>query len=143
MQSYVGSSTQVSQNGQRSDQLMQTIVKKNLEKRYLTSREYYNSKVITDIIYNENTNLVSVFKDYLIFDDISEFLKRFYKRKESKDRLPKVIEFYDKYSKVFPNYICLPESKLMFKNIERKQRYIDDQQRIAQKLKSEKVEKEK
>lgn len=52
------------------------VIKRNLEKKYLTSRDYYNSKVITDIVYNENTNLVSVFKDYLIYDDVSEFLKR-------------------------------------------------------------------
>jgi hypothetical protein len=95
----------------------------------LTSREYYNSKVVSDIIYNENTNIVSIFKDYLILDDISEFLKRIYAKQESTDRLPKVIDFYEKYSKVFPNYILLPESKIMFKNIERKQRFIDDQQR--------------
>ena len=50
----------------------------NLEKKYLTSWEYYNSKIISDIIYNENTHIVSVFKDYLIFDDVSEFLKRSY-----------------------------------------------------------------
>ncbi len=52
----------------------------NLEKKYLTSREYYNIKIINDIIYNENTNIVSVFKDYLIFDDVSEFLKWFYNK---------------------------------------------------------------
>lgn len=52
------------------------VIKKNLDKKYLTSRDYYNSKVITDIIYNENTHIVSVFKDYLIYDDVSEFLKR-------------------------------------------------------------------
>ena len=40
--------------------------------------EYYNVKIINDIIYNENTNVVCIFKDYLIFDDVSEFLKRFY-----------------------------------------------------------------
>jgi len=60
------------------ENIMYNIVKKNLERKYLTSREYYNEKVITDIIYNESTNLVSVFKDYLILDDVSEFLKRFY-----------------------------------------------------------------
>ena len=109
-------------------------MKKNLEKKYLTSREYYNSKVISDIIYNENTNIVSVFKDYLILDDISEFLKRFYSKNESTERLPKVIDFYEKYSKVFPNYIMLPESKIMFKNIERKQRHIDEQQRLEKYL---------
>ena len=56
------------------------IIKENLEKKYLTSREYYNIKVVNDIIYNETTHIVSVFKDYLIFDDVSEFLKRFYLR---------------------------------------------------------------
>lgn len=122
--------------------MMQNIVSKNLNK-YLTSREYYNGKVITDIIYNENTNLVSVFKDYLILDDISEFLKRQYSLTESKDRIPKVVEFYEKYSKVFPNYISLPESKFMFKNIERKQRFIDEKQRISQKIKAERNEKER
>lgn len=38
--------------------------------------------------------MVSIFKDYLIFDDFSEYLKRPYSRKECLDRLPKVIEFY-------------------------------------------------
>ena len=55
---------------------IEVVIKKNLERKYLTSRDYYNSKVITDIVYNETTNLVSVFKDYLIYDDVSEFLKR-------------------------------------------------------------------
>lgn len=117
---------------------MQNIVRKNLEKKYLTSRDYYNSKVVTDIVYNENTNLVSIFKDYLILDDVSEFLKRFYFGYESVERLPKVIDFYEKYSKVFPNYIVMPESKIMFKNIERKQRHIDEQQRLVQKIQKEK-----
>lgn len=58
------------------------IIQENLEKKYLTSREYYNVKIINDIIYNECTHIVSVFKDYLIYDDISEFLKRFYQKIE-------------------------------------------------------------
>jgi len=44
------------------------------------------------------------------------------------ERLPKVFEFYEKYSKVFPNYVTIPENKYMFKNIERKQKMIDDKQ---------------
>lgn len=110
------------------------VILKNLEKKYLTSRDYYNSKVITDIIYNENTNLVSIFKDYLIFDDVSEFLKRYYQNEEFDSRLPKIFEFYEKYSKVFPNYVTLPENKFMFKNIERKQKLIDDKQRAIENM---------
>ncbi len=54
------------------------VINANLERKYLTSRTYYNVKVINDIIYNECSNIVSMFKDYLIYDDVSEFLKRFY-----------------------------------------------------------------
>lgn len=56
---------------------MKNILAQNLSK-YMTSKDFYNTKVINDIIYNENSHIVSVFKDYLIFDDISEFLKRGY-----------------------------------------------------------------
>lgn len=86
----------------------------------MTSKEYYNVKIINDIIYNEPTHVVSVFKDYLIYDDVSEFLKRPYTYNEVKARLPKIFDFYEKYSKVFPNFVTLPENKYMFKNIERK-----------------------
>ena len=94
------------------------VIRNNLEQKYLTSKEYYNTKIVNDIIYNENTSVVSVFKDYLIYDDVSEFLKRDYNRHECLSRLPKVIAFYDTYSKVFPNYVNIPENKFMFKNIE-------------------------
>jgi hypothetical protein len=99
---------------------LKTLVRKSLDKKYLTSQDYYNSKIVSDIMYNENRHIVSVFKDYLIFDDFSEYLKRSYRLNEANERLPRVFEFYEKYSKVFPNYVVLPENKYMFKNIERK-----------------------
>ena len=105
------------------------LVKQNLQEKYTTSVDFYNAKVVSDIMYNENARIVSVFKDYLLFDDLSDFLKRFYAHSESRQRLPRIYEFYDRYSHVFPNYVVLPENKYMFKNIERKQRILDEQQR--------------
>jgi hypothetical protein len=58
-------------------------VKKLLQDKYIQGMDYYNIKVINDVIYNDETHLVSVFKDYLIYDDISEFLKRSYTMDES------------------------------------------------------------
>ena len=84
-------------------------------------------------MYNEQRHIVSVFKEYLIFDDFSEYLKRFYSLKEAQDRLPRVFEFYEHYSKVFPNYVSVPESKYMFKNIERKQKLIDQRHQVFMK----------
>ena len=79
-------------------------------------------------MYNEPRHMVSVFKDYLIFDDFSEYLKRVYSTQESVERLPRVFEFYQVYSKVCPTFIAFgySECKYMFKNIERKQKLIDE-----------------
>jgi hypothetical protein len=98
--------------------LLQKTLKTNLQK--ITSNmqtEFNQLKVVNDLIYNEQSHTVTVFKDYLILDDINEFLKRTYTKIEAKQRLPKLCSFYDSYSQVFPNYVCLPESKYMFKNI--------------------------
>lgn len=90
----------------------------------------YNVKLINDIVYNEKANIVAIFKDFLIYDDSSEFLKRFYKLGEAEDRLPKLFDYYENYSKIFPNYIILPEAKFIYKNIQKKQRLIDTQQML-------------
>jgi len=74
------------------------MIQGNLSKKYSTNRDYYNIKIVNDLIYNENTHVVSIFKDYLILDDINEFLKRSYNQQETTVRLPKLCSFYDKYS---------------------------------------------
>ena len=76
------------------------LIMTNLGRKYGNCQEEFeNLKVVNDLIYNEQTHIVSIFKDYLILDDINEFLKRFYNGKtESAVRLPKLCEFYHKYS---------------------------------------------
>lgn len=64
---------------------------------------FLNLKVVQDLIYNEPTKLVSKFKDYLIFDDINEFLKRSYTKVECFHRLPRLAQCYSQLST--PNYI--------------------------------------
>jgi len=43
--------------------------------------------IIDDIVYNEELHIVSIFKDYLIYDDICEFMRRNYIFDEIKPRL--------------------------------------------------------
>lgn len=73
-------------------------------------------------MYNEQQHIVVVFKDYLIFDDFSEYLKRFYARNESIERLPRVFDFYAQTIKLTPSFFGVSESviKLMIKNSDRK-----------------------
>ncbi len=44
--------------------------------KHVTDNSTYSIRCLNDIIYNEKAHVVSVFKDYLIYDDMSEFLKR-------------------------------------------------------------------
>jgi hypothetical protein len=88
----------------------------------------YNNYIIENIIFNEKSHLVSIFKDNLITNDDYEFFKEFYPIKDSIKRLIKYIEYYQKYNYLFPNYSALPESEYLFRNINRKQRIIDEQQ---------------
>ena len=106
---------------------------------YSNEEDFYNLKIITEIICNESTHIVALFKDYLINGDNSEFLQKSYSIKEIKECLPKIFQYYDSCSVIFPNYVILPESKYIYKNIQRKQRVIDNQQDLESKL--EKIKK--
>lgn len=92
-----------------------TKIHDNLKEKYTTTTEFYNAKIIHDIMYNDTNQVVSVFKDYLIWDDLTEFLKRSYNEEENQMRLPKIFKFYASYSNIHPNYAILPENKYIFK----------------------------
>ena len=96
-----------------------------LIKRYDKPLSFHDVKMINDILYNEKNHYVEAFKEYLIYEDYNEFIKRFYKSSEIKIKLPKILIFYEKYSKIYANYTVIPESKYMYKNIKRKQKMID------------------
>lgn len=99
-------------------------------KAYASTPTHHLTSIINNIIYNEKSHIVAVFKDYLILDDVSEFLKRYYTRPESSIRLPRFFEYYDTYSKIFPNYTSIYEGKYIYRNIQRKQRMIDLQEKM-------------
>ena len=101
-----------------------------LHRKYQKYDYAVNVRIVNDIVFNEKTSMVALFKDYLIVDDLNEFLKQYYSSDDIAFRLPRILDFYDKYSTVFPNYICLEESKYMFKNIERKQRIINEKAQL-------------
>ena len=100
-------------------------INSKLKRKYFTNENTINLMLIEKIIYNEKCHLVALFKDYLISDDDFEFFKRYYKYKESFQKLQLILEYYEKFNILFPNYIILPESKYIYKNIHRKQRMID------------------
>lgn len=61
----------------------------------------YNNKILEELIFNRKTHLIALFKEYMIADYIDEFLKREYKAKESKERIPKFSHYYLNYAIFF------------------------------------------
>ena len=97
-----------------------------LHLKYKTSPQTYDINIVDNIIFNDRTHLVSKFKDYLIEFEEYDFLKRYYIKEESKKKLKRILEYYKKYSLLFPNYSAFPESELIYKNINLKQKIIDN-----------------
>ena len=104
---------------------LENRVRNKLIKRYEKPISYFDIKMINDILYNEKTHYVEMFKEYLIYEDYNEFLKQYYNESFLYKKLEKILNFYDKYSKIFPNYTVLRESKYLYKNIKRKQKIIN------------------
>ena len=89
---------------------LKKIAMNSIHRRYgpKTKLKYqYLGLIMEDLVFNKNTHLVSVFKDYMIWDYIEEFLKRYYKGIESTERMPKFASFYKNYLKFF----CVPTFK--------------------------------
>ena len=118
-------------------------IHETLLRKYKNMPLRYNSNIIDNIIYNERAHIVAAFKDRLIIDDNGEFLKRYYNLDESFVRLPKFFEYYELYSKIFPNYTAIGESKYLYQNIQKKQKMIDLQEQMEiekQKMKNKENE---
>ena len=114
--------------------LLKKLIHQTFIDKYYHDKNFYNSKVIEDIINNESTHIVAEFKDYLIYGDDSEFFQKMYNIKESRKYLPKIFNYYESCSVIFPNYVILHESKYIYKNIQKKQKLIDLQQEKEEKL---------
>ena len=102
------------------------IAKKMLYKKY-TFGQFSYKKIFTNyLIFNYKCRLTLFFKEFLISDNSSEYLRNFYHKEDLINILGKILEIYCLYSKIYPNYIILNENKFLYKNIRKKQKMIDE-----------------
>ena len=103
----------------------QKLIYNNL-KKYSISAKTYNQYIINDIIFDHRNHIVAVFKNYLLWDETSEFLKRYYQKKDIISRLPKISEYYEQYTLFIPNYLSSDGLIIiiMIKWIKRKKKYM-------------------
>ena len=107
---------------------------KELQKKYSIDEFNYNLMICNNLVENNPSHLLSLFKDMQLYEISTEYLRRFYESDESNIRLRNICDFYESYSKFFPNYYALPEKDFIFKNIKKKKKIIDE--------KNKKIEKE-
>ena len=110
----------------KNNSIFLKIISQNLQK-YKTTKKQYEIYITNSIIYDQKNHKVAVFKDYLLWDENSEFLKRFYKSKEIKDRLPKISEYYEKYTLFAPIYFGFEGLVILIMNkwTKRKKNYLE------------------
>ena len=101
---------------------MQTYLNK-----YNSNVEMYNMKVINNIIFEEQRQIVSRLRNILLWDQSSEFLKRFYHIGEIKGRLPQITNYYETYTLFSPVYFGFEKGivKIMLKHVKRKKKYLE------------------
>ena len=93
--------------------------------KYSANSYTYSNLIINKLIFNNTCKTLAKYKEFLIFNASKEFIYCFYPKNELIPRLKKICEFYEIYSKIFPNYISLHERKYIYKNIRKKQKMID------------------
>ena len=116
-------------NYKKKNESFVTFKKYCYNKLYLshnTTASDYNRFLITNIIYNDQLHIVSCFKEFLIYYDPGEFLINYYCLKDCKSKIKTFSEFYSLNSRIFPNYVILPESQYIFYNIKKKQKMLDN-----------------
>ena len=80
-----------------------------------------NKVVMIALLKDKRTRLNTAVKDYFVFYDSKEYLKRFYLKKESKVRIPKFAMYYKDYLKYFCKAMIkdLSVNKVLMRNMEK------------------------
>ena len=97
-----------------------------LTNKYCTYKYSYSNLCINCLFLNKKSRIVSRFKDFLLYDDNTEYLLLIYKDELLRKTSINVFNFYEHFNKAFPNYMILPENKYMYKNLRKKQRMINE-----------------
>ena len=111
------------------------------QKYFKNIKNKYNLYVINRILSNCKCHIVALFKDYLLYDDDAEFLKRYYKLYELEKRLNKIFHYFQETSVLYPNYSPLIESKYIYYNIMKKQMIINKIENYKKKKRNDDIKK--
>ena len=107
--------------------ISENIIYNNFISRYKNMTINYNSIISDRLINNITSHIVASFKEFLIYGDIFEFLNKYYKKKESSYLLKEIINSNVTNGFFTPNYSILLEKNYLLKNIQEKQRLLENE----------------
>ena len=90
------------------------MINKALYSKYSSSQNYYYTKDINDMLAQARTISVIIYKDYITLDEEEEYLKRYYKRDEWKNKINILTEYY-KYHKDIARLFMMPSTNVLNK----------------------------
>ena len=120
-------SMKMSYKREKNNKITPKYVMRKILKSHDTTIKKYNTLNINAIIFDQKNHKVATFKNYLIWDETSEFFKRYYKLYESVDRIPKISEYYEDYTLFAPVYFGLDSLILLIMNkwTKKKKKYLE------------------
>eukprot|EP00347_Sterkiella_histriomuscorum_P009465 403341110 len=136
------------ENQERPKHVLQDKMIMNNAKKFMIKQEYYDLKAVNSILFNQQARIVSVFKDYLIFDDVCEFLTSTYTVDQSKvlfaqyakKEKERVLKF--KTISNSPNYCILEQKQMLIKNQKMKQKAFQDKIKLQKLLQQEQIQRQ-
>ena len=102
--------------------IVEILSKSKLNEKHNCTIEYFSKFITNKLIDDANCRLVSLFKESMLSDYIDEFLRRIYKPKECRERLPKFAKYYKNYLQFFckPIFRDFRINKIIDRNGEKK-----------------------
>ncbi|KAL4429781.1 hypothetical protein ABPG74_004418 [Tetrahymena malaccensis] len=92
-----------------------------LYSKYSASQNYYFTKDINDILANQRTSAVIQLKDIQTYDEIEEYLNRFYFLHEYDNKIKRLTEYY-KFHRDIARLFMLPTTNILNKFHDKKRR---------------------
>ena len=120
-------SMKMSYKREKNNKIIPKYIMRKILRTHDTTIKKYNILNINAIIFDQKNHKVATFKNYLIWDETSEFFKRYYKLYESVDRIPKISEYYEEYTLFAPVYFGLDSLILIIMNkwTKKKKKYLE------------------
>ena len=118
------------------------LLKYKLSQKYNSQKQTYNKNIINILIKRKHGKILAKFKDLEIYNNIQEFLKRFYHIQESIIKIPKYAIYYKNYSLFFcrptlSDFIC---NKIMNKHMQKNAQIFFDKNYLKKNKEQKKIE---